>query len=444
MVFEFKFPDVGEGIHEGTIVKWHVKQGDFVKEDQALASIETDKAVVEIPSPKSGKILKINFKENDVIKVGEVLVVIEQTFEKSLIKRTLLEKAFRENEKSLQGKNENKLQKNNSSELSGKKEEREKPRGFAVVGELEEYQESLTKETTKAAAKLTHRILATPKVRALAKEKNVDLNNLNGSGKEGMILERDVLNSLQNKTSGIKVVKKYDFYGYVDRVPLKGLRKTIAEHMSLSYSKAVHVTHMDYADVTHLSEIREREKNKLEKEKIKLTYMPFIFKAITCALKEHPYLNSSIDEETQDILLKKYYNIGFAVDTEDGLIVPVIKRAESKKIKELAQEISYLSGLARDRKINLSDLKGGTFTITNIGSLGGMFATPIINYPEAAILALGKIQDQPLVINGKIEIRKVLYFSLSFDHRILDGAEAARFSNKIKEILEDPDSLLID
>jgi pyruvate dehydrogenase E2 component (dihydrolipoamide acetyltransferase) len=420
MAFAFKFPDVGEGIHEGEIVKWLVKEGDIVKEDQSLVEMQTDKAVVEIPSPKSGKILKLNFKNGDTVKVGDVLVLIEET---------------------------------------GVKEEK----GKAVVGQLEEATSekkniekiSIRQNADENSVNSVDKLLATPRVRALANKLNVNINLVKGSGKDRIISEDDIINfkngkipsgqniNNQNK-SGIKVTKKYDFYGYVDRVALSGVRKVIAENMARSYSKAVHVTHMDIIDATRLSEIREREKNKLEKENIKLTYLPFIIKAVISALKEHPYLNSSLEEETNEIILKKYYNIGVAVDTKEGLIVPVLKGADKKNIKEIAKELSELSNSARERKIDLGELKGGTFTITNIGSLGGTFATPIINYPESAILGLGRIQDSVLAKEGKIQIRKIMPFSLTFDHRILDGAEAAKFANKIKEILENPDSLLIE
>ncbi len=411
MVFAFKFPDVGEGIHEGEIVKWLVKAGDIIKEDQPLVEMQTDKAVVEIPSPKSGKVLKLNFKNGDTVKVGEVLILIEEKGGSS----------------------------KESTGVVGQIDEEKT--GTKAVEKISIRQSSLEKSFSK-----NDNILVTPRVRALAQKLNVDLNLIK---KSGMISEDDVINLSKGKSSekvlpktGIKVVKKYDFYGYVDRVQLKGIRKTIAEHMSTAHSKIPHVTHMDIADVTNLSDIREKEKKKLEKEKIKLTYLPFVIKAVLNALKEHPYLNSTLDEENQEIILKKYYNIGVAVDTEDGLMVPVIKGADRKKLSELAKELSNLSNLARERKIDLGDLKGGTFTITNIGSLGGTFATPIINYPECAILALGRIQESVLVIDGKMQIRKIMPFSLAFDHRIIDGAEAAKFANKIKEILENPEFLL--
>src|SRR3989344_1082554 len=213
--------------------------------------------------------------------------------------------------------------------------------------------------------------------------------------------------------------------------------KITAKHMIESENKAVHVTHIDEADISNLDNIREREKINAEKKGTKLTFLPYVMKACVDALKKHPYLNASIDEENNDILLKKYYNIGFAVDTEDGLIVPVMKGADQKNVFDIAKEIGNLSEQARTRKIDLFDLKGGTFTITNIGSIGGLYATPIINFPESAILGLGRAYDKPVVVNGKIEIRKVLPFSLSFDHRILDGAEAARFANDMKKVLEE-------
>ncbi len=416
MVFAFKFPDVGEGIHEGEIVKWLVKEGDIIKEDQPLVEMQTDKAVVEIPSPKSGKVLKLNFKNGDTVKVGEVIVLIEE------------------------------------------KESAKKDKG-AVVGQLEEETseekkiEKISIRQNKSPDWSADKLFATPRVRNLANKLNIDINSVKGTGKNGIILEDDIIKMSKKSFSdkalpkteskpGIKVTKKYDFYGYVDRAPLSGIRKVIAENMARSYSKAVHVTHMDFIDVTRLAQIREKEKGRLEKENIKITYIPFIIKAVISALKEHPYLNSSLEEETNDIILKKYYNIGVAVDTKEGLIVPVIKGADKKDIKELARDLFNLSNSARERKIDLGDLKGGTFTITNIGSLGGIFATPIINYPECAILGLGRIQDSVQARNEEIHIRKMMPFSLTFDHRILDGAEAAKFANKIKEILENPDSLL--
>ena len=403
MAFEFKFPDVGEGIHEGELVKWLVNEGDFIKEDQAIAKIETDKAIVEIPSPKSGKILKLNFKEGDTIKVGETLVTIGE-----------------------------------EGERVSKTSER---KTTSVVGELEESEQRLV-IPKKEKREISTGVLATPAVRTLAKELNVGINSVRGTGDGGRITEEDVKNSTGKEIKKeVKVVRKYNIYGYVERIPLKGVRKAVAKKMVESVMSAVHVVHIDEADVTELSILREKEKIIASQKGVKLTFMPYIIKAVIDSLKQHPYLNSTLEGE--EIVLKKYYNIGIAVDTEDGLIVPVIKIADSKSLYDLAKEVENLAELARERKLDLGDMQGGTFTITNIGSIRGLYATPIINYPEAAILGLGRIYEKPVAIGGKVQLRNVLPLSLSFDHRILDGAEAAKFIDLVIKHLENPDMLMV-
>ena len=415
MPFEFKFPDVGEGITEGELVKWKVKEGDKVKEDQVLAEVETDKAVVEIPSPKSGIISKLHHKEGDTIKVGEVIVTI-----------------------SVQGEPE-------EGKPQIKFEER---KSVGVVGELEEApEEEQPIKVVPTSKEVEGHVLALPFVRRIAKELNVDITKVKGTGKDARITEQDVRSVAEKQTeeakkTEIKIIKKYDLYGYIDHVPLKGIRKAIAKHMVESVRAAPHVTHMDMADVTHLWEVREKQKEIGEKQGIHITFMPFIVKAVVAGLKGHPYINSTLDEEHEEIILKKYYNIGIAVDTEEGLIVPVVKIADKKNIFEIAKEIEDLATKTRDRKIDLGDLRGGTFTITNVGSIGGIFATPIINQPEIAILALGKIHERPVVKNSQIVIRKMLPMSLAFDHRVVDGAEAARFTNVVKKYLEEPEMFL--
>ncbi len=422
MVYEFKFPDIGEGITEGEIVEWAVKEGDEIKEHQALGKVETDKAIAEIPSPKAGTILKIYFKPGDTVKVGQTLVLIGEKGEK--VPET-------------------------------KPEEKAVKKSVSVVGELEESEEVIQQPPVVTEAKKTEKeILATPLVRRLAKELSVDLSQVTGTGKGGIITESDVKSSTKTapmieKTeeasqTEMKVTKKYDMYGFIEHIPLKGVRKTIARHMVESKFTIPHVVNMDEVDVTELFALREKEKVKAEKEGIHLTFMPFIIKAVVHSLKKHPYANSSINDQAGEIILKKYYNIGFAVDTPDGLIVPVVKEADQKNMLEIAKEIEELAEKARKRTLDLGDLKGGTFTITNVGSIGGIFSTPIINSPEAAILAVGAIHEKPVVINGKIEIRKIMPLSLAFDHRIFDGAEAARFTNTLMEHLNDPGLLLIE
>ncbi len=444
MSYEFKFPDIGEGITEGEIVEWKVNVGDKVKEDQILADVETDKALVQIPSPVAGVILRLNYSKGETVKVGAVFVVIGQ-----------------------EGENlENKKQEKLEDKIIFKEEPKKKSVG--VVGELEDADE-LDKQITEArneirqvkkikdesaveqADKAIGKVLAMPRVKHLAKELGVDIKNISGSGLHNQITESDVRTSQGKGTSEVKKevthVRKYDMYGYITRIPLKGVRKAIAKNMVQSATEIPHVSHVDKVDMTALVKVREREKLIAEKRGVKLTYMPFIIKALIASLKEHPSLNSSLDNDgigNQEIVMKKYYNIGVAVDTEEGLMVPVLKGADRKSIIDIAKEITELAEKARKREINLGDLRGGTFTITNYGSIGGLFGTPIINYPEAAILGLGRMTDEPIAVNGKTETRKVMYLTLSFDHRILDGAEAARFMNKLISYLQDPDSLLVE
>jgi len=423
MVNEFKFPDVGEGIEEGEVKNWLIKEGDNVNEDQALVEVETDKAVVELPSPYTGTVAKLHFNEGDVVKVGEVLVTIAEPGEEVKIQE-------------------------------------KKPAAVAVVGELEEAppeEEEVKVEKPAVKAKVAEvpkkKILATPALRKVAKELGVDLALVEGTGPEGRITKEDVKEfskkpKVEEKPVAIKITRKagltYDMYGHIQRVPFKGIRRATAKKMTESWAKVPHVTHADEADVTELVKIRQKEKAKALEKGIKLTYLPFIVKAVIVALKEHPYVNSSIDEETQEIVLKQYYNIGIAVDTEEGLMVPVVKIADKKSVLKIAEEIQNLAELASTRKIDLADLKGGTFTITNIGVIGGTYATPIVNYPEAAILGVGKIHDKPVVKDGEIVVRKIMGLSLSFNHNIFDGAEAARFMNYFIKNLEDPFWMLIE
>ena len=419
MPFEFKFPDIGEGLTEGEIVRWLVKEGDEVKEGQPLVEVETDKALAEIPSPKTGVILKILAKEKEIVKVGQVIVVIGEKGEALTVSPP-------------------------------------KPKSVGVVGELEEAPEEAPAVAARAEAArptfVSPHAMATPAVRALAKELGVDINKVKGTGPEGRVLEKDIRQAAEAKEKGVEVkpveapkkVRKYDLYGYVDRIPLRGVRRSIAKAMVKSKYTAPHVTTMDEADVTELWKIREKEKKAAEKKGIKLTILPFIIKAVLAGLKEHPYLNATLDDEDEEIILKKYYNIGMATDTSEGLMVPVVKNAVDKSILQLAEELTQLAEKARNRTIDLADLKGGTFTITNYGALGGIYGTPIINHPEVAILGTGKIKDTPVVRDEKVEVRKILFLALSFDHRVVDGAEAARFLNTVIARLEDPDLILLE
>lgn len=299
----------------------------------------------------------------------------------------------------------------------------ERPKSVSVVGVLPEEEEE---------------ILATPAVRALSKELGVKLETIKGSGLGGSITKDDVI-TVSKKTKTAE-----DQYGIVERVPLKGVRRTISKNLMIAQQTTVFVTVMEEADVTDLWNIREREKKALQEKGIHLTFLPFFIKAVQHSLAEHPYLNASIDGGKEEIIVKKYYNIGIAVDTPDGLIVAVIKNVDKKPVRELASEIQDLSQKARERKIKLEDLRGSSFTFSNWGHFGGTFATPVINYPDAAILGTGRISDKPWVKEGQIVIRKILPLSLTFDHRITDGADASTFLSKVVHYLEDPGLLFIE
>lgn len=387
MPFDFVLPDLGEGITEGEIRKWLVKEGDAIEEHQTVLEVETDKAIVEVPSPKKGKVLKINKDIGDIAKVGEVLMTIAEEGE------TIEEKP------------------------------KERPISVSVVGVLPEEEE----------------ILATPAVRALAKEKGVKLETIKGSGPGGSIIRDDVIEASEKAKKA-----EEDQFGTVERMPLKGLRRTIAKNLILSQKATAFVTGMDEADITDLWNLREREKKSLMEKGIHLTFLPFFIKAVQHALIEHPLLNASVDAEKEEIIIKKYYNFGIAVDTPDGLMVPVIKDADKKTILELAKEIQELSQKARERKIKLEEMRGSTFTVTNYGHFGGTFATPIINYPDVAILGTGKISEKPWVKDGQIAIRRILPLSLTFDHRVTDGVDSAKFLSKVIQYLEDPALLFIE
>ncbi len=386
MAKEFRFPDVGEGIAEGEVVRWLVKEGDEVKIDDVLGEIETDKAVVEMPSPYAGTVLKLHFKEKELVKVGQALVTIGE--------------------------------KGEAVPAAGPSA----PAGPGPSGEVQ----------------------ATPKVRALAKELGIALGDVRGTGPGGRVTEDDLLAGRPApaaKSTAPKIKAKYDLYGNLDRIPLRGVRRATARKMRESLDHAAHVTHCDEADAGALEALLGKMKPEAEARGIKLTYLPFIVKALIEALKLHPLFNATLDEEEDEIVVRKYYNIGIAVDVPDGLIVPVVKMADQKSVTGLAAEIQALAKAARERTLDLADLKGGTFSITNVGVIGGDFATPIINFPEAAILATMRIADRARVRDGAVVVKKVLPLCLAFDHRVVDGAEAARFVKDLVRFLEAPDSL---
>lgn len=400
---EFKMPEIAESVHEGEIGKILVKEGDYVKKEQPLIEVLTDKVNTELPSPYEGYVLKILVKEGDVVTVGTPLLTIGDSLNESLerVEEAKVEKI--------------------------------------------EKKEILLNDKEKLEVK---RPLAAPAVRKLARELGIDLSSIEGTGPGGRITRSDVLSYASRKeevVEKVEEVKEIKREELEEAIPIRGIRRKVAEHLRLSKDRAVHTLHVDEIDMTEIVKLREKLKKITEKQNIKLTYLPFIIKAVATALKKHPYFNAIVDDEKKEIILKKYYNIGVAVDTPDGLIVPVVKNVDKKSIIEIAREIQELSQKAREGKLTLEDLQDGTFSITNVGSIGGLFAFPVIDYPRVAILGTHKIKKVPIVNEkDEIVIRDIMYVSLSFDHRVVDGAEAARFTRTLSTILENPDIFILE
>ncbi len=428
MVTEFRFPDIGEGITEGTVKKWLVKEGDVVEEDQIVAEVETDKAVVEMPAPVGGTVLRINVKEDEVIQVGQVLVVIGESGEAV-------------------------------PELSAAPAPAPAvPAPAAAPATAAAPAPTAVAPVAAPTGAAGGKVRATPKVRRFAKHKGVDLATVTPTGSGGRVTEADVnaahaamqaaaATAAPTATAATKPAMKvklnYDFYGHIKHKPFKSLRKVIADNMVESKYTAPHATAMEEVDTSALWDLRKEMKAEADEQGVHLTFLPYIIMATVKALQKHPSLNSQLDEEEADIIVKEYANIGVAVDTDDGLMVPVLKRTEHKDLWQIAKEVEGLTERARSRKIDLADLKGGSFTISNYGSVGGMYGVPIINFPEAAILGIGRMRDVPRVVDGEIVVRKVMGLSVSFDHRIVDGAEVAGFINTLKYLFENPREILV-
>ncbi len=428
MAFQFKLPDVGEGIHEGKLVKWLLDEGAEVKADQPVLEVETDKAVVEIPSPKAGTLIKQHFKVGDTVKVGEVLFELGEKGEQStyVAAKTELPAA-------------------------------PKPSAPRVMMPQAPQAPQIVAPAIAPAKSSSGAVLATPATRKFASDAGVNIELVRGSGPGGRVTIEDVkvyAGSGAAKPGNVSAAPSFgpapsfapsaaaaesvDDAGPVERMKISGHRRAIGERMRKSVYTMPHVTHMEEADVTWLVQVRERAKADAATKGVKLTYLPFIIKAALGALKEFPQFNARFDEGTQELVLRKYYNIGLAVDTDEGLTVPVIKDADKKDLLALAEEITRLSEEAHSRKLKLDDMRGGTFTITNIGSVGGVYATPIINYPEIAILGVMKIKERPVIVEKMVESRKIMTLVLSYDHAMIDGGVAARFMNAVVKRLEDP------
>ncbi|CAH1190891.1 dihydrolipoamide acetyltransferase family protein [Paenibacillus sp. JJ-223] len=427
--FEYKFPELGEGLHEGEIIKMHIKPGDKVTDDDIIMEVQNDKAVVEVPCPVNGTVTEVFAKDGQVCHVGEVVAIIDA-----------------EGDIPDQGDD------------AGDQAEQEKD---AAQGGADTNASSPAQASNNVApAAPAKDVLATPSVRKFAREQGVDIAQVNGTGNNGKVTKEDVEAfkngggqaaassaapaAQEEKKSAAPAAAAADARLEEERVPFKGIRKAISNAMVKSAYTAPHVTIMDEVDVTELVAFRTRMKPIAEKKGTKVTYLPFIVKALVAASRQFPALNAMIDEEANEIVYKKYYNIGIATDTDNGLIVPVIKDADRKSIWMIADSIRDLAARGREGKLSPNEMKGSTISITNIGSAGGMFFTPIINFPEVAILGTGRISEKAVVKNGEIVAAPVMALSLSFDHRIIDGATAQNFMNYIKQLLANPELLVME
>jgi len=409
--FEVKLPDIGEGVAEGEIVRWFVKAGDAVKEDQPLVEVMTDKATVEIPSPRTGVIASLNAEEGQVVPVGHVIVAITVEGEAA------------------------------AGAPPGAREDvtRWNDEGGAVPVAAPATGGAATTGAKPAPA--AKKVQATPAVRALAKKLGVALEGISGSGPGGAVTAADV-EKAANGAGAPAAAAAPVATANEERVPLRGLRRRIAEQMRRSIEKAAHFTFVAECDMTEVVAHRAKLKGKADAAGIKLTYMAYVVKALVEPLERFPLLNASLDDERGEIVLKREYHIGIATDTKEGLTVPVVHDARRLTLMETAREVQRLADAARDGKLKLDELQGGTFTVTSTGTRGGVLATPILHYPQVAILGVHEIKKRPAVVNDQIVIRDLCNLSLSLDHRVVDGAVGAEFLYAVVERLEHPDRWL--
>ncbi|HHU42034.1 MAG TPA: 2-oxo acid dehydrogenase subunit E2 [Fermentimonas caenicola] len=437
MKFTFNFPDLGEGLEEGTIMEWYVKPGQQVKMGDSIVQMETDKVVADIPSPKNGVITDLFGEVGDVIKVGSPLVIIqiegevsEQTTEDEKITTEAVSESD-DDAGSVVG----------TIEVAGKND---------IMAPSDEGEKDIEEKTS-----VSRKALATPVARAMAKQMGIDINQIPGSGPSGRVKKEDILNF---KSTGLDIKPESDIIkksftpdeslkqtaGDVTYKPLTQIRKTIAKNMLQSKHNAAHMSVFEEVEISGLMEVRSRYKQRFADKGVKLTYLPFIVKAVAQALKHHPQLNSQIDTENNRMIYRNRYHIGIAVDAPDGLVVPVIRDADKLSIFQIAGQIGELANKARTRKLTLEDLKDGCFSITSFGSFGGIYATPVLNYPQAGILGIGRILKTPVVKDDEIVIGNIMPLSLTVDHRVVDGGETTRFIYKVMEYLTDPISFLME
>jgi len=436
-VYSFELPDLGEGIHEGEILKWFVSVGEEIAEDAPLVEVETDKAAVTIPSPRAGKVLSLTGDVGDTVNTGQVIVVIDD---------------------------------GTGGEAPAPAPAKQEAAPAAPAQKEAAAEPAPAPPSARAPGRP---VPAAPATRRLARELGVDINQVTPTGPGGRVTPEDVhahhrgaapaetpapaeseaVAQAEYASHAAATIPLLDLeplpdvskYGEVEIEPLRSIRRKVARKMVTSMVLVPHVAHMDDADVTLLEEFRRKEKARRGGGPGgKLTLLPFVVKAVTAGLKAAPAFNASLDPFKEEIIYKHYYNLGIAADTGKGLVVPVVRNTDRKSIIQIARDIEEVAGRAREGKLEAADMQGGTFTITNVGPLGGTALIPTINYPEVAILGMGRVQEKPVVRDGEIVIRKILPLTLAFDHRIADGADAARFVGELVKQLSDPNLLLLE
>lgn len=406
-MIEVKLHDIGEGMTEGEIINYFVKEGDEVKADEPLVEVQTDKMVAEIPSPAEGVIQKIVIPVGETVRVGTTLLLLESE-ESNVVKA-------------------------------------EKPKIKIEVNEERQF-------ITDKPNRIFNRKLATPYTRKVARENDIDIEEVPTSDPSGRVTVEDIyryIEQLKKEQTAASIVEQsssvqtetIEKTSSVEEIPFRGIRKEIAQRMTKSLFTIPHVTHFDEIDMTNLFELRE----KLKADGISISVPAFLIKGLVFALKDFPIFNAVLDEEQEKIILKKEYHIGMATDTENGLLVPVLRDADKKSLSEIHEQLKGLTQKAKDGKLTIQEMKNSTFTVSNVGPLGGIAATPIINYPETALIAFHKTKKMPVVNEqDEIVIRNILTLSMSFDHRVADGATAIAFTNRLKQLIENPYNLMVE
>ncbi|NLD24091.1 MAG: 2-oxo acid dehydrogenase subunit E2 [Bacteroidales bacterium] len=449
MKFIFNFPDLGEGLEEGTVLEWYVKEGQEVKVGDSLVQMETDKVVADIPSPKDGVILKTHGEVGDIIKVGSPLVDIQVEGSEAAKISESKDSVESEEERIEKEVDSGQVEKTVTEPISESEDD-----AGAVVGTMEvAAKNAIMPESNEAeeysldTSEAPRKALATPVARAMAKNLGIDINKVEGSGPSGRVKKSDIREFKANAEQGYistPNIRIDDNKGDETYVPLTQIRKAIAKNMLQSIHNTAQMSVFEEVDIYELMQVRSRYKQRFANKDVNLTYLAFIVKAVAQALKHHRQINSQIDIENNRMIYRNRYHIGVAVDTPDGLMVPVIRDADKLTIFQIAKQIGELANKARNRKLSLDEMRGGSFSITSFGSIGGIYATPVLNYPQAGILGIGRILKKPVVRDEEIVVGHVMPLSLTVDHRIVDGGEATRFIYKVMEYLADPISFLME